>query len=93
MASTAYAWTFGLLTLFGIGVVFIVFSQVFDAHLIPEVSTQITESDLIDSETKQESLDGISQYQNFFRTFPFFLFIIVLIYMFVAAIRREGEAV
>lgn len=93
MASTAYAWVFGLLTLFGVGVLFIVFSQVFDAHLVPTIKDQIENSTTIDAATKTTATDGIDKYMDFFRTMPFILFIVVVTYMFVAAIRKEGESV
>jgi uncharacterized protein (DUF58 family) len=91
MASTAYAWTFGLLTLFGLGVLFIVFSQVLTVHLVPVIQQNIDISDNIEGDTKLEIKGNISNYMNFFNTLPFILFIVVVIYMFVAAIRREGE--
>lgn len=93
MASTAYAWVFGLATLFGLGVLFIVFSQVFTAELAPTIKAQIDNSTTIDAATKAEAKGGIDKYLTFFNTVPFILFFIVLVYMFVAAIRKEGESV
>ena len=93
MASTAYSWIFGLVTLFGIGVLFIVFSQVFHAHLAPTIEDQISNSTIIDASTKAETISGINKYLDFFDTMPFILFIVVVVFMFVAAIRKEGENV
>lgn len=92
MASTAFSWIFGLLTLFGLGVLFIVFSQVFTVHLIPEISAQIDNSTTIDAATKTETKAGIDKYMDFFNTMPYILFFVVVTYMVVAAIRREGES-
>lgn len=93
MASTAFSWIFGLVTLFGIGVLFIVFSQVFTAHLVPEIKAQIDNSTTIDLATKTEANSGIDKYMDFFNTMPFILFFVVVVFMFVAAIRKEGESV
>jgi hypothetical protein len=93
MASTAFSWVFGLVTLFGIGVLFIVFSQVFHAYLAPTIQDQVTNSPIIDNATKIEVNAGITKYLDFFDTMPFILFVVVVIFMFVAAIRKEGENV
>ena len=92
MASTAYSWIFGLVTLFGIGVLFIVFSQVFTAHLVPEIKEQIDNSITIDVATKTDTKANIDKYMDFFNTMPFILFVVVVVFMFIAAIRKEGES-
>ena len=92
MASTAYSWIFGLVTLFGIGVLFIVFSQVFTAHLVPEIKEQINDSTTIDVATKTDTKAKIDKYMDFFNTMPFILFVVVVVFMFIAAIRKEGES-
>lgn len=91
--STANAWVFGLVTLFGLGVMFIVFSQVFNAHLVPAITAQIDNSTTIDAATKAEANAGIAKYMDFFDTFPFLMFIIVMIFMLIAAIRKEAESI
>jgi len=91
--STANGWVFGLVSLFAIGVIFIVFSQVFTAHLVPTIQGQISNSTTIDAVTKAEVNAGIDKYMDFFNTFPFILFIIVMIFMLVVAIRKEGDQV
>ncbi len=93
MASTAFSWIFGLVMLFGIGVLFIVFSQVFTAHLVPTIKDQLNSSTTIDTATKTEVETGIDKYMDFFNTMPFILFFVVVVFMFVAAIRKEGESV
>jgi len=91
-SSTASSWVFGLVTLFGLGVLFIVFSQVFTAELVPLIKGQIDNSTTIDVATKTVTKAGIDKYMDFFNTLPFILFIIVCIFMLVAAIRKEGES-
>ena len=43
--SIGFTWVFGLVTLFGLGILYITFAQVFDAHLVPTVK------DLTDNST------------------------------------------
>ena len=88
--STANAWIFGLVSLFALGVMFIVFSQVFTANLVPVIKDQIDNSTTIDAATKTVTKAGIDKYMDFFDTLPFILFIIICVFMFVAAIRKEG---
>ena len=89
--STGFTWIFGLVTLFGIGIMYIVFEQVFTANLVPLIKTMANSSGT-DNATVQVIFNGIDKYMAFFRMLPIILFIIVIIYMFVAAVRKEGES-
>ena len=89
--STGFAWVYGLVTLFGLGILFIVFNQVFTAHLIPTMYN-ITEETTIDEATKTEIYAATDQYMVFFRTLPYVIFLVVVIYMIVAAVRKERES-
>ncbi len=88
--SVGFAWVFGLVTLFGLGLLYIIFNQVFTAHLVPIIKTQVNSSG-VDLTTQAEINSGIDKYMFFFNAMPFILFGVVVIYMIVAAIRREGE--
>lgn len=92
MVSTAFAWTYGLLTLFGLGVLYIVFSQVLVVELAPEITSNIENSE-IDEDTQDTAISGIDRYLDFFDSVVFILFIVTIVFMFVAAIRREGETI
>ncbi len=35
--STGFTWVFGLVTIFGLGLLYITFDQVFRAHLVPTI--------------------------------------------------------
>ena len=89
--STGFTWIFGLVTLFGIGVMYITFEQVFTAHLVPTIKNMACSSS-IDAATTAVIHSNIDKYMSFFRLMPIVLFIIVVIYMFIAAVRREGES-
>lgn len=90
--STGFAWIFGLVILFGLGILYIVFNQVFMTHLVPIISEQITDSDNVDDATKEAALSGINRYMNYFHALPFVLFMVVIVYLFITAIRRERES-
>jgi flagellar biosynthesis protein FlhB len=89
--STGFTWIYGLVILFGLGILYIVFNQVFTAHLVPVISQQITDSTTIDTATKAQTIAEIDKYMVFFHILPFVLFVVVIIYMVVAAVRKEGE--
>ena len=93
--SAGYAWIYGLVTLFGLGILYIVFNQVFTANLVPIIKGQANmsyESGGIDLATLGEINSGIDKYMDFFHILPFVLFFVVIIYMIVAAIRKEQES-
>ena len=90
--STGFTWIFGLVTLFGLGVLFIVFDQVFMDHLVPVIKDQNHNSYLpVDNATKQAVDDGIDRYMSYWHILPYVLFFVVILYMIVAAFRRERE--
>lgn len=93
--STGFTWVFGLVTLFGLGLLYIVFTQVYEGHLVPTIkdltdnTTVIGES--IPADTTDKIHSGIDKYMDFFHTLPFILFFVVVIYMIIAAFRKEEE--
>jgi len=94
--STGFTWIFGLVTLFGLGILYITFAQVFDAHLVPTIK-DLTDNTTsmganIPTETSIQIHANIDKYMDFFHTLPFILFFIVVIYMLIAAWRQEKES-
>lgn len=93
--SPGFAFAYGIIVLFGLGIMYIVFNQVFTAHLVPIIKGQVNDSYTsggIDLATVNEINAGIDKYMDFFHIIPFALFFIVIIFMIVAAIRKEGES-
>jgi len=94
--STGFTWVFGLVTLFGLGILYITFTQVFDAHLVPTVKDLTDNTTSIGAkiplETSQEIHDSIDKYMAFFHKLPLILFFLVVMYMFLAAWRKEKES-
>jgi len=90
--STGFAWIFGLVTLFGLGILYIVFNQVFLGYLVPIIKMQVnaTASNIAPA-TQAEINAGIDKYMSFFHILPFVIFFVVIIYMVVVAIRKERE--
>lgn len=93
--STGFTWVFGLVSLFGLGLLYIVFSQVFTAHLVPTIKDMTGNETFfgqnIPQETSEEIHANIDRYMAFFNTLPFILFGLVIIYMLLAAWRKEQE--
>ena len=93
--STGFAFVYGLIMLFGLGIMYIVFNQVFVGHLVPIIKDQANSTSIYDLDGGQTVNDinaGIDKYMTFFHILPFILFGIIVIYMFVAAIRKEGDS-
>jgi len=94
--SVGFTWVFGLVTLFGLGILYITFAQVFDAHLVPIMKDLTDNSTAIGANIPTETSilihANIDKYMTFFHLLPFILFFLVVIYMFLAAIRKERES-
>ena len=91
--SVGYTWVFGLVTIFGLGVLYIVFSQVFNAYLVPAIKNQVNSTVAnIPFATQTVINTSIDKYMNFFSIMPFILFGVVIVYMFLTALRKEGES-
>lgn len=90
--STGFTWVFGLVTVFGLGILYIVFDQVFVAHLVPTIKGMVNASFVnIPPATVTQINNDIDKYMSFFHIMPYVLFFSVVIYMVIAAIRKERE--
>ena len=89
--STGFAWIFGLVSLFGLGILYIVFNQVFRGYLVPTVKGMVNVT-AIDNATKTVINTGTDKYMTFFDILPFVILFTVIIYMVVVAIRKERES-
>jgi hypothetical protein len=89
--STGFGWIFGLVTLFGLGVLYIIFNQVFVAHLVPVIKNAVDAGNLIDDATKLTIYANIDKYMAFFHILPYVIFLCIIIYFIVNAVRKETE--
>ena len=92
--STGFAWVYGLVMLFGIGVMFITFDQVFLGHLVPIIKNMVngTTSGIdIDPGVQDEINNNIDKYMDYWHAIPFLLFFVIVIFWIVSAIRKERE--
>jgi hypothetical protein len=92
---TGFAWIYGLVTLFGLGILYVVFNQVLTIQLVPIIKAQVNNSysvTPIDPATIAEVNAGIDKYMTYFHILPFVLFFVVIIYMVIVAIRKERES-
>lgn len=91
--STGFTWVFGLVMIFGIGLLYIIFNQVFIAYLVPTIKEQVNNTYIGIPLDQQEEINGnIDKYMSFFHTMPYILFFVIVIYMILAAVRKERES-
>jgi ABC-type methionine transport system permease subunit len=93
--STGFAWVFALVSLFGLGILYITFDQVFVGHLVPTmkgINNQTLSTGGYDQSTHDEINYGIDKYMDYFHIMPFIIFIVIVIYMFFVAVRKEGDS-
>jgi len=90
--STGFTWVFGLVTIFGLGLLYITFDQVFRAHLVPTIKNMVNSTTSgIDQATIDTIFYNIDKFMTFWSIMPFVLFFVVVLYMIIAAIRKERE--
>jgi len=89
--SASMTWVYSLVSLFGIGVLYIVFSQVFDAYLVPIIKNQVLASTMIPGATQTLVNANIDRYMTYFHFLPVILFFVVVFYMLVSAFRKETQ--
>lgn len=91
--SIGFTWVFALVTLFGIGILYIAFTQVFDAHLVPTIKDLTDNSTMIggqlSEETSNEIHGNIDKYMAFWHMFPVIMFFVVIIYILIASFKKE----
>lgn len=94
--SPGYAWLFGLVTLFGLTTLFIVFDQVFVAHLAPTMKNMINGTSGLgivpDPATQAQVIGNIDFYLRIWHALPWILAAVVIIFMVVSAVRKEGDS-
>jgi len=91
--SVGFTWVFALVTLFGIGILYITFTQVFDAHLVPTVKDLTDNSTAMGSEIEEGTSDlihgNIDKFMTFWHTMPIVMFIVIVIYIIIASLKKE----
>jgi hypothetical protein len=94
--SVGFTWVFGLVSLFGLGILYITFTQVFDAHLVPVIKDLTDNTTTIGAKiptaTSVKIHSDIDRYMSYFHMMPFILFFVVVIYMLMAAWRKERDS-
>ena len=91
--SAGYAWIFGLVSLFGLGILYVIFSQVMYAHVVPIIKAQVASPvSNIDPTTQAQIVYNIDKYMTYFNIVPVILFVVVVVYMIYASVRKEGDA-
>jgi lipopolysaccharide export LptBFGC system permease protein LptF len=88
--STGFAWIFGIVSIFGLVILFSTFNHVFLSYLVPTIKQQITTNN-VDAATQAEAIAGIDRYIIYFKIIPYILFFVIVAYMIVAAVRKERE--
>ena len=90
--SVGFSWIFGLVSLFGLGILFITFDQVFIGHLVPVIETTVNSSTTISLADQTEIINNIDKYMAYWHLVPVILFFVVVVYLALTAFRKEGDS-
>lgn len=85
----AWAWVYGLAFLFALGILYTIFLYVFQGHLVPTILTTANQTISDPAEIAQIEA-GINKYMTFFKTLPFILFFVVVLYMILTTIYKQS---
>ena len=89
--STGFSWIYALVSVFGLGVLYIVFNQVLTVSLVPTIKA-MTNTSAVPPAIVAQVFAGIDKYMDYFNFMPYVLFLVVIFYMVVTSYRREGES-
>ena len=84
--STGFAWIVGLVLMVVMGLLFIILNQAMQSEIVPMAKNLINDSIEIPVEDRQESLDGVDHYNNYWMFLPAVLFILILIFILVGSL-------
>jgi len=95
--NTSNAWIYGLITIFGLGITYIIVTEVAVIGVVFPIFTNMVNGSIggmvpIDAGTQTIILNNYSQIKTFLRALPFIIFFVTIIYMLVVSIRKEGES-
>jgi len=88
------AQIYGLVSLFAIFVLHVMSSLIFNAYLLPEF-TNVISGDIgldVPIDTQGAVFAGFDQIMFMINTLPYVLYFVIIIWMFVSAIRKEPES-
>ncbi len=86
-----WGWLKGLVSLFGLGIAYVVFDYIFKIKYVPVIK-DITNNSGFDNATIQEVTSHIDKFMVYWEFLPYILFFVVVLYMIVLALRKEGES-
>jgi len=92
--STGFAFVFGIVLIFGMGLMYVIFNQVFLDTIVPTAKNMVngtTASFDILPATQTEINSNIDKYMSYWKIVPFILMFTVILYMVITAIRRKDE--
>jgi hypothetical protein len=88
--SPSLSWIYGLTSLFGIGILVVIFSQIFYQYLVPAIKGQVLMSN-IDNATQTTIFANIDKYMMFWDMLGPILFFVVVIYLLAVSFRSEAN--
>ena len=91
--STGFSWIFGLLMIFGLGIIYIVFSQVLSYHIAPTTSNLINNSNLVNETVKAEVQAGNDKFMKAWTSVPFIIIFVVVLFMVLRSISKDNQQV
>lgn len=91
--STAMSWVFGIVSLFGLGVLTVVFNQVFYQYLVPTIKNQVNSTTAnVAPATVTTIFSNIDKFMSFWQILPFVIFGMIILFLIVTSLRKEGES-
>jgi len=87
--STGWAWILVLVILFGVGIFWGVMEYAQTTYILPTASDLISNHTMLNATEKQESLDEINKWNNYYMMTPIIMFFIILLFGVIRAVRSR----
>ena len=90
--STGFALVYSLIAIFVLGLLYVIFNQVFLVEFTPVIKSMVNgttgQFDILPT-TQVDINNGIDKYLSFWSMIPFIIFFVVILYMIMSGIRNE----
>jgi hypothetical protein len=87
--STGFGWLFGLILLFGIGMLYIVFNQTIIGHLTPAINEQAATT--LNSSQYDTMITNNNKFLSYWAIVPIVMLILITIFIFVNSLAPGND--
>lgn len=92
--STGFAWLVGLIMIFSVGLLYVVFNQVIQVHLIPVSQTLANQSvslGYVNQSTANANMEEVSKANSHWTFLPILFVVLIILFMVARTLYNQRE--